>query len=652
MRAATTTSRQRHAVRWLGSGLLGLASLLLCSPASAAQGNIDHVQDARGGLEVLYSIPDAGDAKLDLGSLAVSLDKAPLEATATLASDSARAVRRVTVLAIDTSRSMRVGGKFTEAKRAADVFLDSAPADVRVGIVTFAGGVTVAQEPSFDRIQSRKVIESLTLSAGTRLYDAVEEAVKTTGKTGGRSVLVISDGRDTTTSKLTDVVPRVRASGVKVDVVTLARSPADERLLTQLTTGGGTVVAADDPAAMSQVFADEAKSLADQILVSVTTTPEQAGRAGTLSVAIDAGGQTYTDNAFVTLPDSNAPAGAAMAAAQLPVAISSTPAIPRPFMIGGLVALTGGLLVIVMMLFGFMKPAPDNVSAHIDAYTQGGKKRAIAAERAAPQSMTKQAVGIAERALESNQGMEVRVGDRLEAAGMSLKPAEWLLLHAGIAVGAAAVGFLLSAGSLLVTFLALAAGVVLPWMHLGRKRSKRVRAFNGQLAETLQLMAGSLQAGLSMVQSIDTVVREGMEPLAGEFRRAIIETRLGVQIEDALDSVADRMESADFKWTVMAIRIQRDVGGNLAELLISVAATLRERDYLRRQVKSLSAEGRFSAYILLALPPAVLGFMMLTNREYVAPLVSTPRGLVMLGAMCMLMGLGYFTMSRMIKVDV
>ena len=88
-----------------------------------------------------------------------------------------------------------------------------------------------------------------------------------------------------------------------------------------------------------------------------------------------------------------------------------------------------------------------------------------------------------------------------------------------------------------------------------------------------------------------------------------METRLGVPIEDALESIGERMESADFEWAVMAIRIQREVGGNLAELLLNVAATLREREYLRRQVKALSAEGRFSAYILLALPPAIIAYM-------------------------------------------
>ena len=119
-------------------------------------------------------------------------------------------------------------------------------------------------------------------------------------------------------------------------------------------------------------------------------------------------------------------------------------------------------------------------------------------------------------------------------------------------------------------------------------------------------MSGSLSAGLSLAQSVDTIVREGAEPIASEFRRVVIESRLGVTLEDSLEGVAERMQSRDFEWVVMAIRIQREVGGNLAELLLTVAATLREREYLRRHVHALSAEGRLSCYVLGGLPPGFL----------------------------------------------
>ena len=158
---------------------------------------------------------------------------------------------------------------------------------------------------------------------------------------------------------------------------------------------------------------------------------------------------------------------------------------------------------------------------------------------------------MAQKALDSNKGLEAALGGRLEAAGLKMKPAEWLLAHVGAAFGVAALGLLLSSGNIIVTVLMLVSGALLPWLYLGFKRSRRVKAFNGQLADTLQLMAGSLSAGLSLAQSADTVVREGTEPIAGEFRRALVEARLGVDIEDGLESIAARMESR-------RLRVDRD----------------------------------------------------------------------------------------------
>jgi tight adherence protein B len=295
----------------------------------------------------------------------------------------------------------------------------------------------------------------------------------------------------------------------------------------------------------------------------------------------------------------------------------------------------------------------ETVESRIDAYTTAGRgQRSTSAAGMPAPSMTAQVVDIADKALKSSSGFEAKLHDRLEAAAVALKPPEWLLLHGAIAVGSAAVVFAITGGSIALGAVGLVAGLFLPWMFLGFKRSRRLKAFNSQLAGCLQLMAGSLKAGLSLAQALDTVVREGHEPLSGEFRRALVETRLGVPIEDALESIGMRMESGDFEWTVMAIRIQREVGGNLAELLLNVAGTLRERDYLRRQVKALSAEGRFSAYILLALPPAIIAYMMLVNPTYLSPLIHTPQGFVLLGGMVLLMGIGSLMMKKMIKVEV
>ena len=266
--------------------------------------------------------------------------------------------------------------------------------------------------------------------------------------------------------------------------------------------------------------------------------------------------------------------------------------------------------------------------------------------------MTAQAVGLAERALEGREGLATALGLKLEAAGMSIKPAEWLLTHAAIVFLAGLISLLLSSGSIVWTLVGLFLGLLLPWAYLSFKRSRRVKAFKYSLADTLQLMSGSLSAGLSLAQSVDTVVREGQDPIAGEFRRALVEARLGVELEDAMDGVAKRMESVDFEWVVMAIRIQREVGGNLAELLTNVAATIREREYLERQVQALSAEGRLSVWILGGLPPGFMAYLLMANPDYLQPLISTTIGYILLGVMAVLLTAGILWMKKLVKVEV
>ena len=254
--------------------------------------------------------------------------------------------------------------------------------------------------------------------------------------------------------------------------------------------------------------------------------------------------------------------------------------------------------------------------------------------------------------LSANKGLESRIAERLDGAGNPFKPAEWVLVHLAVFIGSGTVGLLLGGGNLIVGILFMVLGAVGPWMFLGFKRSRRRKAFEKSLPDTLQLMSGSLAAGLSLAQSVDTIVREGAEPISSEFRRVLIETRLGISLDDALAGVADRFRSKDFSWVVMAIRIQRQVGGNLAELLDTVAGTMREREYMRRQVAALAAEGKLSAWVLGGLPPGFLLYLLLANRDYVMPMFTEPLGWLMLGGAALILSVGVFWMSRLVKVEV
>src|SRR6185312_1707485 len=199
---------------------------------------------------------------------------------------------------------------------------------------------------------------------------------------------------------------------------------------------------------------------------------------------------------------------------------------------------------------------------------------------------------------------------------------------------------LLSGASPVAAILGVAIGIGGPIAYLVLKESRRSSAFLEQLPDTLQLISGSLSVGHSLVQAMDAVVREELSPVSVEFNRALVETRLGVPAEDALEGIATRMGSQDFAWVVMAIRIQREVGGNLAEVLTTVAATIRERERLRRQVRGLSAEGRLSAWILGALPPVFGTYLVLVRPNYIKPLFTDPLGIVMLLVLVITMTVG------------
>jgi tight adherence protein B len=181
---------------------------------------------------------------------------------------------------------------------------------------------------------------------------------------------------------------------------------------------------------------------------------------------------------------------------------------------------------------------------------------------------------------------------------------------------------------------------------------RRQKAFEAQLPDMLQLLSGSLRAGYSLMQGVEAVSQEVAEPMGKELRRVCTEARLGRELEESLDGVAARMDSPDFEWAIMAIRIQREVGGNLAELLLTVGETMINRERMRREVAALTAEGKISAIVLGILPPAIAGVMFVVNPAYMKVLFSETMGNMMLGAGVLMMVVGFTWMMKTIKIEI
>jgi len=164
------------------------------------------------------------------------------------------------------------------------------------------------------------------------------------------------------------------------------------------------------------------------------------------------------------------------------------------------------------------------------------------------------------------------------------------------------------------------------------------------------LMASSLRAGHSLLRAVDSVAQEASAPTSEEFTRIVVETRVGRDLDDALAEVSARMGSDDFTWVAQAIAIHREVGGNLAEVLDAVGQTIRERNAIRRQVKALSAEGKLSAIVLMALPFGIGGFIGLTNPSYLAGFTESAVGYGMLAVALLLLVVGGLWLKKMVSI--
>lgn len=636
--------------RWVIVAGCACAVVPLAPSYAAGSGSIDYVETGQdGSVRMLYSVTGvAAEVSLDPESVQVSVNGESVDATA--APVEAGSIERTAVLALDVSQSM-AGDKFIAAQAAAAAYLDAAPDDLAVGLVTFADQVEVAELPTTDHGLVADAIGSLTLSRATRLYDGVIEAVDVAGEEGARSVLVLSDGADTSQTTADQVITAAERAGVLVNVVALQQSAADSAGLTSIAeAAGGTVIAADDPAGLEKLFASQAQALAQQLLVTFSADEAVAAGQASIDASVVAGGQRYADSTFVQLesPSPAEPTG------PRPVVPEVGLVLDERYLYAGLAAVGVGLAVVLaLILAGGKKDKRSFAERHLAQYSAtpqaGGEHAPQVAMTQTPVSVRQSVVAVTGK-IAAKGNLEDKLNKRLQAGGVSLTAAEWLLLRAGVAVGGALVGFLL--GGVLLAVVGLFFGVAGPWLFLTLKRSRRVKAFNSQLADTLQLMSGGLSAGLSLPQAVDTVVREGSEPMSGELKRALIEQRLGVEIEDALGAVAERMDSKDFAWIVMAVRIQREVGGNLAELLLTVAKTLREREYLRRQVLTLSAEGRLSAWILGGLPPGFVAYLAVARPDYLEPMVTEKLGWLMSGFGLLMLAAGAFWLKKTVKVEV
>ncbi len=648
-------------VRRIITGLATAALLLVASAApayadpSATIGEIDASDGQLSFVVTLDGVPSGAD--IDVDNVTASLEGQALTPDVQSLSDAGDLTQNA-LLVMDTSDSM-AGEKLTAAKDAARQFVEGVPSEVAIGLVTFDSVAELQVAPTQDRANLLKTIDGLTTAPQTVLYDAVVLAANELKSADVGSALLLSDGADRgSASTLNQAARAVQKSDARFDVVSFGQSTAQVDALAEIAgSSDGTVYQAADTDELVAAFDAAAETLTNRFVVTSDLPDGYAQSSGTLSMTIPVDGVAVTDAAQVVIGEKASDPNQEIP----PPSPAATPG-PLAGVADNLIGLAiVGIFIALAILVFFAIAATVNrerdrnsgVRRRLSIYTLGGRTPVKEQETTVlgDTQVARSAVEFAGRVV-SQRDFESVLGAKLESAAVPLKPAEWLLIHVGIMLGAGLLTYLITNGRILLTLVSLFLGGILPWAYLTFKAGQRRKAFMSGLPDTLQLMAGSLSAGYSMPQAVDTVVREGKPPISTEFNRALVETRLGVELEDALDGIAERMQSVDFAWVVMAIRIQREVGGNLAEVLSTVSSTLRERERLRRQVQVLSAEGRLSAWILGLLPLVFALYLVLVRPEYLQPLVTTAFGWILVGLGVILLVVGGLWLRKVVKVEV
>lgn len=641
---------------------IGLAAALVLlggGPAGAATSvSISDVASKGQDLTGVLTFRSPTVVQVDTDSLKATVDGEDRPASVS----SSTSIKRTAMLVIDTSGSMGAEGMAT-VREAARTYLAEAPDDVRVGVATFADTAGVDLAPTTDRTKAQRVVDGLAARGDTSLYAGVTAAAKSLGSSGDRSMVLLSDGADTISkARTTDrkrATTAVRTQGIRVDVVRFKTDDPDASTALRgfAKAGGGSVIAAADAQAVGAAFKTSARALRSQAKFQITT-PQQLTGSHVLRLEGTTGGTPFVVEQTVDLGGAG---GAAQPVAAVvdgqegvdainPAGGYSLTTSPWPWL--GAFAIAAAVFLMSTALFvPRVQTERERRLAAIDTYATPAMARRSDA-RAEVTPFTQRLVDAGEKRMEGRRST-ARTMQLIARADLPLRAGEWFVLCVLSAFVGVMLELVLLPGSwLLGAVLGLVIGISLPQFLLRFLAGRRAKAFERVLPQSLILVATTLKSGFGLPQALAAVAQDSPAPVDKEFSRALAETRIGTDIADALERVADRMGSEAMYMAIMAIRIQRDVGGNLAETLETTAHTLRDREILQRQVAALSAEGRVSAQIFVALPICLFFYMMLVNYDYVSLLWTTAIGILMSFGAIVMMIIGVFWMRRVVRIEV
>lgn len=636
----------------VAAGLLASVGALLVAPMASAQAKesmlavrgIDGTDQENVGVTFLYT----GNPQ-DLGNLTIREDGQEKKIKAlTNLSKTDQGLR--TVYVVDTSGSMGDDGALSDVKQGLESMVETLPEGDEVAIVSFNDAVVVETGFTDNADQLNEAIDGMVAprDGKSASWDGVQKATQllSTPSDLQPNIVLVTDGKDDASKTSMEAArSALITSGAALFAVELDHDGGTD---TETIDGiidrtGGAAFAASKGAGTKQAFTDLAATLQSQYVATYESSISQ----GQVDVSVSVG-DLESQASYV--------AGANVQGAATAEVVEPSSGFGPDFLRGKLGGAIGLALVGLAVGLGayaiasLASTTDESLNAVLRPYSEGPVSGEDPAEGALAQTaLMQRAVELTEEFAE-RQGFLVKVERALERADLPLRAAEALFFYAAGAVLVSLLAFALGGFTnfLIVAFLV----VLVPPAAVNFLAGRRSKAFQSSLPDMLNLLSGSLRAGYSLLQGVEAVSKEVEDPMGQELRRVITEARLGREVEDAMEAVAERMDSADFAWAVMAIRIQREVGGNLSELLLTVADTMIHRERLRRDISALTAEGKISAIILGLLPVGLGAFMWMSNPVYMKPLGSTTMGHVLLGVALVALLIGFAWMKKIINIKI
>jgi tight adherence protein B len=310
----------------------------------------------------------------------------------------------------------------------------------------------------------------------------------------------------------------------------------------------------------------------------------------------------------------------------------------------------GGVIALVLLVVGIVVSATGDKSAiddRLNKYLEDDVK-----------TDTKESKGaltdwVNKRVEKSSFGG--RISRELARADLKIKPGEYIALYVIAVMGGALIAFLLGGRLLVSALIGGGIGAFLPRIYVKNLQSKRLTRFNDQLPDMINLMVNGLRAGFSTLQSMEAVSKELPSPICDEFKRVVQEMQLGITMEKALDNLLRRIPSQDLDFLITAINVQREVGGNLAEIMDVISYTIRERIRIKGDIRALTAQAMYSGRALALMPLGLICILWFLNRSYMMEFFNKDTilcGGIALGIAGVLIIVGYFIMTRIANVEV